>query len=88
MPKRTRSGEIVVDKSSDTEYRTRGPVSENGTITHQCRREEEPVPSGGPEPTTEAHWEKALPVVDVAAHELLVASPFWALLIRVGYTWW
>ena len=74
MPKRKRSGEIVIEKPSDTEGIVRGSGSESGTVNLQPWHEERPMPSGSPEPSIESQWEEALPTIDAAAQELLEAS--------------
>ena len=88
MPKRKRADEGVIDKPSEAEDIVRDSDSESGTVNSQPGSEERSVPSGSPETYTEPQWERALQAIDAAAQELLEASPFWALLIRAGYTWW
>ena len=46
------------------------------------------MPRGVPVVEPATYQVQEAPAVDWAAEELLKASPFWALLIQAGYTWW
>ena len=87
MPKRTRSGEVLISPPEYSERDAQIPASEETTVDHQPRSEASPVTSGNPGLGTTAHLAGEVLAIDVAAAELLAASPFWALLLRAGYTW-
>ena len=88
MPKGTRSGRVLVNSPPVQKGNGQATTSEVGNVRNQQRLEEGVVPRGIPvvEPATyQVHETQA---VDWATEELLRASPFWALLIHAGYTWW
>lgn len=84
MPNRKRSEEVVAEIPSYSNCVAQGPVSRVGTVTNQQGQEEEPVTSVSTTPTTEAQRREGLQSVDVAAEELLAASPFWSLLFKLA----
>ena len=88
MPKRKRPDEVLVSPPEYSESDVQIPASEETTGDHQPRSEASSVTSGNPGLGTTAHLAGEVPAIDVAAAELLAASPFWALLLRAGYTWW
>ena len=87
MPKRKRPDEVMVSLPEYSESDVPSPASEETTGDHQPRSEANSVTSGNPSLGTAAHLAGEVPVIDVAAAYLLAASPFWALLLRAGYTW-
>ena len=88
MPKRTRSGEVLIESSPAPKGNGQTTTAYAGTGCNQQRLGEGDVPCGilVVEPT--AQQVQGTHAVDWAAEELLRTSPFWALLIRAGYTWW
>ena len=87
MPKRKRPDEVLASPPGYSESDAPIPVLEETTSDHQPRSEANSVTSGNPGLGTTAHLAGEVPAIDVAATELLAASPFWALLLRACYTW-
>ena len=78
----------MIEFSSGQECDAPGTAEERGVVGTQEQVGVQSATSGNlaPEVAT-LKLEEALPA-DVAAEELLAASPFWALLLRADYTWW
>ena len=88
MTKRARSEESMIELSLSQECDTPGTAGERVTAGTQERTGGQSATSGSLTPKVATLKYEEVPPADVAAEELLAASPFWALLLRAGYTWW
>lgn len=73
---------------AETDLSELSPVQEEGTAVFQARTEQTPVPSGSPASEGEVHQLEGVAPDDMAVEEELYTHPFWALLLRAGYTLW
>lgn len=88
MPKRKHSEEILVGPSLHTEPKDPSQASEGGTVEAQPAWVEGLITSGNPGIDATTSQVDEIQALDSAAEELLATSPFWALLMDAGYTWW
>ena len=88
MTKRARPEESQIELPSDQECDNSATAGGGETASNQVQVGEQSATSGGSTPPVVNRQFEELPHADVAAEELLAASPFWALLLRAGYTWW
>ena len=87
MPKRNRSGEILIGPSAPSESNNPLPVSEERNVDGQARLVGGLVTSGIPASGAATYRADEVQALDAAAEALLAANPFWSLLIDAGYTW-
>lgn len=88
MPKRTRSGEVLIRPPVGPECNAHVQALEENIVDNQPRPQENSVTSGSPRLEANTYLVGEVPAIDVAAEELLATNPFWSLLLSSGYTWW
>ena len=87
MPNRKRPYEVLASPPEHSEGDAPIPVSEETIGNPRLSSEASTFTRGSPVLGTTAQLAGEVPVLDVAAAELLATHPFWALLLRAGYTW-
>ena len=88
MPKRKRSKEVLIGSQASPEPINTVQSSEEGIVVGQPWLVEGLATSGNPATATVTDRVEGVQALDAAAEALLASSPFWALLMDAGYTWW
>ena len=88
MTKRKRSEEIPIRSQAFPESIYAVQSSEEGTVVGQPGLVERVATSGSPTTAAATDQVEGVQSPDAAAKALLASSPFWALLMEAGYTWW
>ena len=88
MPKRKRSEEDPIGSQAISESNYTDQPSEEETVVGQPRAAEEVATSGSSVNVAETGRVQGSQSLDATAEALLASSPFWALLMDAGYTWW
>ena len=88
MPKRKRSEETLIESQEWPESSNIVQSSEEETVVGQPGLVEGVAPSGSPVTVVVTDRVEGVQSLDAAAEALLASSPFWALLMDAGYTWW
>ena len=88
MPKRKRSEEIMIGSQASPESSNTVQSSEEESVVGQPGLVEGVDTSGSPSTAAVTDRVEGVQALDAAAEALLASSPFWALLMDAGYTWW
>lgn len=88
MPKRKRSEEVLSGSQPTVESSNTIQSSEEESVVGQPGGVGGVDTSGSPTAVAGTGRAEGVQSLDAAAEALLASSPFWRLLLDVGYTWW